>query len=386
TLNSITTLLNPPRTSLNQLLQERASANHHLSRTLNLTNTFVDADPDVHTRFVQHSHTLLKHANSSGWARFQETCSQAVDLSLNEYPSLILSDTTNGEDIPFDHFVQIVVLRTILAGLLDIGKDVDELDIRSLASVTTIINQLWTYSKSPGNTNKETSSSLSQRLQSHLRQLVPPESGLSNPIDFVVPTWETLWRVCATLIARIQEDQSYEDVFHEFLHAETPINRQFNVSVNPYGFSVRDFVVESMRLHPPVKRISRFQTHSTSSNDHHHIFRSSPIPGPTRVVADIEKVLRDPEIWSEDAPFFNPRRHREQLQSKVGVHEQIRAQAETLKLVFGHGPLRCVAASWAPVAAAVIGATIVGQIREGGFEVVVGDRIGGRVGWGGWKV
>jgi hypothetical protein len=388
TLTSIAALLHPPLTAVQELLQERASANNRLADTLNLTNAFVDADLGIHDKFVQISRRLLKDAQSSfGWNRLQDICSYAVELSLDEYRSVILSHAD--EDIPFDHFVQVVVLRAILVGLLNIGKDVDELDIRSLGSVTTGINRLWTLSKSQDKGSEETSSmtsSLSDDLQFHLRQMIPPESGFDNPIDFVVPTWETMWRVCATIIARIQEDRSYEEVFQEFLHAEEQAGQKFNAPIGRHGFSVRDFVVESMRLNPPVKRISRignYTTPSTFSNFFYRIFSPRNSPDiPLRAVANIEAVLLDPEIWSEDTHVFNPRRHR-----KLSMTQRSKQmQADALKLVFGYGPLRCVAASWAPKAVAVIAATIVGQIHEAGLKVISGDRIGGRSGWDGWKI
>jgi hypothetical protein len=62
-------------------------------------------------------------------------------------------------------------------------------------------------------------------------------------------------------------------------------------------------------------------------------------------------------------------------------------QNEALGWVFGYGKLRCVAATWAPMAAAVVAGIVVEGIEEGGMEVVRGEGgVGGREGWKGWVV
>jgi cytochrome P450 len=93
-------------------------------------------------------------------------------------------------------------------------------------------------------------------------------------------------------------------------------------------------------------------------------------------MADIEEILREPSIWNDDAHMFKPERHRTASPDMKGAQ----------KLIFGHGPLRCVAALWAPDAAAIISATIMEECEKSGWIVVKGDKIGGRTGWEGWRL
>jgi hypothetical protein len=293
---------------------------------------------------------------------------------------------TTFEDIPdstiaFDRFVQIVVLRSILVGLLDVGKDVDQFDFSTLGLVAASINELWTISKSGATLPPH----LSAQLHDHLRSLIPTSAGFENSIDFVVPTWETMWRVCATTIARAQESAEYSSFCHEFLQADSLTSQHFT-AVGGLGFSMRNFVDEVMRLHPPVKRISRLRDNqspcSTSFSGMTDRLRTwiygkdRPANVPIRVSADVEAVLQAPSIWNHDARMFNPLRHQ-------STNPQME---EAQKLVFGYGPLRCVAASWAPDATAVMSATILEGCKISGWEVVRGEKIGGRTGWDGWSV
>jgi hypothetical protein len=374
-LDHIRVILNPPGALLPQLLLERSKANARIALALGLTNTFVDPGIVVHGDFVRRSRGLLRGVQANGWTKFHDTCMQVVLKTLEDIP-----DST----IAFDHFVQTVVLGSILVGLLDIGKDVDQLDLSTLAHVAASINELWTISKS-GSTPPP---HLSAQLHDYLRCLIPTSAGFENPIDFVVPTWETMWRVCATTIARAQESAGYMSFFHGFLQTDSLTAQDFIV-VGSLGFSVRDFVDEVTRLHPPVKRISRLRDNQPATMTCSTSFsgmtdrlwtwvygkeRLSNIP--IRVSADVEAALQAPSIWNDDAPLFNPLRHR-------STNPQMK---DTQKLVFGYGPLRCVAASWAPDAAAVISATILEGCKVSGWEVIRGEKIGGRTGWDGWSV
>ena len=96
-----------------------------------------------------------------------------------------------------------------------------------------------------------------------------------------------------------------------------------------------------------------------------------------RKVADIEAILRC-GVWGMDGEVFRPERHRQSI-----INSE---QAEALTFVFGYGPLRCVAASWAPMAAAVISAAIMAHLERESYVLQPGRDIGGREGWNGWQV
>jgi len=61
-------------------------------------------------------------------------------------------------------------------------------------------------------------------------------------------------------------------------------------------------------------------------------------------------------------------------------------QAEAMNFVFRHAPLRCVAASWAPMAAAVIFGAIMTQLERESYILELGRCIGGRDWSNAWQV
>ncbi|KAF5349494.1 hypothetical protein D9756_008911 [Leucocoprinus leucothites] len=349
-LERIRFVLQPPKAPLSQLLLERSTANARISRALGLSNTFANPDPLVHSEFVRRSRVLLREVQVNGWTRFHQTCALAVQSTLRDWLE---------PNIRFDKFVQVVVLRSILVGLLNVGKDVEELEYSSLSVVATLINDLWTLSKS----GAPLPSDLQQQLNDHLRHLIPASADFGNPIDFVVPTWETMWRVCATTVARAQECEEYKYLFRELLRQTDSLTSQQFVAAGSQGFSVRGFVEEVMRLHPPVKRISRLRAALCDATSRRTIIgriwaringTEASADGPVRHSADVEAVLRAQSIWGHDALSFDPRSHRADTPQRK----------EAQQVVFGFGHLRCVAASWAPDAAAVISATILEECRE----------------------
>jgi hypothetical protein len=55
-------------------------------------------------------------------------------------------------------------------------------------------------------------------------------------------------------------------------------------------------------------------------------------------------------------------------------------------MAFGFGRLGCVAKEWAPMAAGLIVAAVLGEVDEEVYEIITGPNMGGRVGWDGWFV
>ncbi|KAJ6620551.1 hypothetical protein B0H10DRAFT_2020802 [Mycena sp. CBHHK59/15] len=236
---------------------------------------------------------------------------------------------------------------------------------------TDLITDIWILSKKPDQIQPH----LLEMLNSSLRRILPDQDKYPNPIDFVIPTWETLWRVVAVTLAHVHTDtqacRAFQDLF------DNPDKAQFRAPRLGGLFpSVEDHINESLRLYPPVKHISR------------HVFRQSLLGSflpaslaayiPQRfdmAVADIESAQRSP-LWvpAPDPEIYDPARFLRQP-----------SQARDI-LAFGYGPLRCVAVHWAPMAAATIVAVILNQVDGRDLYIVRGDRIGGRVGWDGWSV
>ncbi|KAJ7778824.1 hypothetical protein DFH07DRAFT_1033699 [Mycena maculata] len=348
-------LLDPPTVSTNTLLHSRASPNTRLHRAFELTNTFVSADPFVHSGFVKKSIALLRAAKD--WKAFTGIAVQAVELSL--------PDSTT----PFPEFVRSATLRTIVVGLLDHQVDSTYLDAHDVGIVADSITDIWLLSKKPDPIPQHRLA----MLNTHLRRLIPDQDEYPNPLDFVIPAWETLWRLVAATLAHIHTDTEACRAFDALL--KNPRAEQFRADrLDDTAPSVENYINESLRLYPPVRHITR------------HIFRRCILthflprflaarlsPRIDIEVADIESAQRS-VFWGSDPDTYDPTRF---LRAPDLAKEV---------LAFGNGPLKCKAAHWAPMAAALIVGAILGRVDGTGHHFVRGERIGGRVGWDGWLV
>lgn len=361
TASSIQGLLNPLHQNRKEQLRRRSQPNARLLRAFELTNTFVSDDADLHKKFVSHARRLV--GDAPAWAGFSEICRRAAQASLR------------GEVTPFHVYVQSVTLRVVLAGFLDVGADVETFREEDISIVAHHITMLWALSKRP----HPIPSHLLPELNSHLRFLLPDNERYPNPLDFVIPAWETLWRVVAITLAYAHSDVQSLRVMEGLL--DCPTNRQFESEDKTAScLSAQSLILEAMRLHPPSKHISRLQDCKFSAYIPPALRQILEYiwPGSTtwKSFADVEAVQRS-SLWGADANEFDPNRHH--------ISRLTSSQADTLPFVFGYKPLRCVAEKWAPMAAAIICAAILDGLKEGS-GISAGSSIGGREGWEGWTV
>ena len=373
-VQEIKDVLHPRSVSVVVLLKERAEANQRLVRAFHISNTFVSSDPDVHKTFVAQAQHLIKTAQCYGWAHFQAIAIDAVQwqLSQNHDDHHLFSPQSNS--FKFDSFVQNVTLIVVLVGILQVDKPIQSFSYKDVTLVASRITTLWASSKK----SDPIPPALLEELTTHLRRLVVDEAQSPNPLDFVIPTWETLWRVVATTIAHSYSDKEIRKAFKEF--NTCPSDHSFRggdqASEADVSVSVKAVVSEAMRLHPPSKHIGR----SKSPMWWPRFLGKWIQPGIVTVkrTADVEKLLRCNMIWGPDADEFKPSRHSPHL---------IRPdQIQALKFGFGYGPLRCIATSWAPTAAGVISGAILDELDISGYILEAGAVIGGREGWNGWMI
>ncbi|KAF7359091.1 hypothetical protein MSAN_01250200 [Mycena sanguinolenta] len=290
THQSIRGLLDPPGLSLDTLLRSRASPNARLVRAFHLSNTFVSPDPTIHANFLRKTGSLLRAAKDD-WAGFNGVAQQAVELALSDQPT------------SFDTFVRSATLYTTIVGLLDPHVDMTSLASNDVNIVTNLITDLWILSKNPA----------------HI-----PEHAYPNPLDFVIPAWETLWRVVAVTLAHITR--------HIFKHS-----------------LLTTFLPDLIASRIPP----RIETH----------------------IADIESAQRS-ALWEFDSSppeaFDAARFMREPKACEL--------------LTFGAGRLKCAAMNWAPIAAALIVGAILNRADGVAHDIERGERVGERTGWDGWTV
>ncbi|KAG6810331.1 hypothetical protein H0H92_012365 [Tricholoma furcatifolium] len=363
-LSEVKSVLSPPLKE-KDILASRALANKRLIKAFALTNTFVSPSPSVHKSFLSRATSLLKYSTEHGWNQFQSIAVEAVDKAL--------PDTGRKG---FDTFIQDVAMQVALVSILGIeASAAHELDLEDIRIVSNLITSLWSLSKKAEPIPTE----LLPRLNHHLRRLVPDDTLFPNPLDFVIPAWETTWRVVATSVAYAHWHPAWSDKIFSDLH-NSPCPSQFRAFHENHP-SVEWFITEAMRLHPPSNRISRTFP-----------VISFPFPIPAvinrkffeaesllvRECADIGAVLRDKNIWGPDALMFAPFRfHPSRLTPE---------QNGIRLLPFGQGKYRCVATTWAPLAVGIISAAVLDRLQDESYCLIPGKDIGGREGWEGWSI
>ncbi|KAG1863595.1 hypothetical protein DFJ58DRAFT_773978, partial [Suillus subalutaceus] len=228
------------------------------------------------------------------------------------------------ESLEYATFVRSVTLSVVLAGLL--GTDIEDLDPADVAFVTKAINDRWAQSKSSTALTTE----VLDRINHHIIQMAAIAVVYSN-------------RNCQLRDAFMSYNENPTDVqFRAFANEGT--------GAQP---SVEAIVSEVLRLHPPTRHITRAVID----------------------VADVEEAQKS-LVFGSDTESFNPMR----------FHENHSAPTRDQLYAFGHGRLKCVAASWAPPAAAVITAKIIAKLDGVAFTLQEGPHIGKREGWEGWSI
>ncbi|CAL1703303.1 unnamed protein product [Somion occarium] len=367
TLPRIRELMDPdniPRVPLPSLLQSRSEANVRLIRAFGLSNTFVSADLDVHSAFVRNAKKLIPSHD------FGDSFGRLATLTVNEL-SCCFCDQSPESEIPFETFIQVLTFKVMISTLFHVDPAL--LDYEDVIVVTTGINRLWSLSKS----TSAFPPNLLNDINSRLTRWIPD---LEYPLNFIIPVYETMWQVVAVGVALTHCDNDAREALKEYL--EEPTVKQFAFwETEAQRPSVQALITEIMRLHPPVRRISRTVAalpHSLTTIVPTFFARYF-----TRTIAaDVSALHRDISLWGADANCFNPFRHH-----KNSITDE---QKQSL-LQFGLGRLRCVAVSWAPQAAGLLVAAVVASLRmeggeEEGVKIQIGSEIGGRDGWSGWSI
>ncbi|KAI9451970.1 cytochrome P450 [Lactarius psammicola] len=352
-ISDIMALLDPPGSSIADLLLARARPNTRLVHSFGLQNTFVSADSAVRKRFVTRAREVLRqHTRYS--AGFPDIVRGVVAGSA--LPS-----------ISFAIFIQVVTLRVVVGSLL--GGNIPEDSDDGTVFVVEAINDLWTLSKKHGAAPPP--SALLESLNTCLRRWIPER--YERPLDFVIPAYETMWRVVAVTVARAVHDRSACAAFSAYL--ESPLEDQFVrfEDARPQQPSVEAFICEVLRLHPPSRCLAR------AAPSRLGVFQFPSWAPATTHVANIEVLHQDTAIWGNDARVFDPMRFHGSRLSYGQKHAFI---------PFSYGPLRCVAFKEAPRFAAIVAAAVLEIVSapDAGYRLVCGERIGRREGWEGWTI
>ncbi|KAH9032892.1 hypothetical protein EDB85DRAFT_1953580 [Lactarius pseudohatsudake] len=353
-LSDIVALLDPPGASIPELLQARARPNTRLVRSFGLQNTFVSADSLVRKQFVARAQEILRQ-HTRYLMDFPDVVRGIVAES-----AIRLRSPPRRPSISFAIFIQVVTLRVVVESLL--GGSIPEDSDSGTVFVVEAINDLWTLSKKHHDSAAPPQlATLLESLNTYLRTWIPEQ--YERPLDFVIPAYETMWRVVAASVARAVHDRGACAAFSAFLGS--PLEDQF-VRFEDAQPSVEAFICEVLRLHPPSRRLARAAPSGLG-------FQFPLWAHATTHVANIEALHQDTEIWGSDAGVFDPMRFH---QSRLS-HGQKQAF-----MPFSYGRLRCVAFKEAPRFAAIVAAAVLEIVSspEAKYRLVCGERIGRREG------
>jgi hypothetical protein len=285
------------------VLESRARANKRLIDTFGIDNAFTTKENQRHNDYKTEVGTLLK----PDWAAVAQTAKeQASSYHLGNLVCLVQS------------FVLKMTINVFF------GCDPLKLDDDSVSFVATEINRLWTESKVSRRAiqwNKQ------YKLHEALLRLIPdcdPLDPQENPLNLILPAFETMWRVVLRCFVEVgyrgaKEKEVWIAALKAYLEHSGPLSDQAckeNVDVA----TVRSLIRETLRLYPPTRHIHRhFECDNGTS---------------TFAIADVEGLHRDVEIWGADAHVFKPSRWK-----SISVE----SQQWKAWMPFGVSPLVCPA-------------------------------------------
>ena len=326
----------------------RALPNHRLVKFFGINNSFTSSRRSRVKAFRSAAKERF-FTDQEMWRHVSGAAKEIVSARLVNF------DDTPLNDIRLDNLVRSLCLRITLVVFFD--HNPWEIDEDSVQEVTDRINEMWVKSKS-----QTSPTSFEDRcMRDSMRNICLPVDGVSsqeNPLNFILPAYETLWRVVLfcflEVMFRDEADTHWCDILEHF--AEAPVRAKFE-QPNPASenISAKFIVKEALRMYPSTKRVYR-------------TFRKGYSFKYQDFVADIEGCHRNPDIW--DAPnTFIPSRW-----------SDISQEARQAWMPFGHGILACPAQShYGPWIIAVLVAALSTHIKKSDFALSLHKEGGGSV-------
>ena len=259
--------------------------------------------------FFPFSHEYDADANIMQWQKVATHAKNLIATKLNRQ-AISPSDVTAVEQMTFvtlDSLVRSVCLDVILHVLFK-KEDLEwlEMDVESISTIAEKINSLWIQSKG----SKTPAKSDKHDIEEALAKVVPklgPRKGHENPLNLILPAYETLWRVVLSGFLHVSfvegGHSGWRAILGKFLAEPTVAVKNATVAVKSNSLhsegmtsvSVDHIVAEALRLYPSVKRVYRQ-------------FRMDNKAGPEDVAADVERCQRNKTIWGEEADRYDPSR------------------------------------------------------------------------------
>ncbi|KAL9010833.1 MAG: hypothetical protein Q9173_004268 [Seirophora scorigena] len=325
---------------INQLTLEesRATPNERLVRAFQIDNGFTTYDPAYGRQFKKIATEKLHAVTHEGWSKIGEVVQDFATTYFEKYES-----QNHGR---LDLMVEVVTLKVILSIFLEVDRDAmpDEVATR----IAENINHLWIQSKS----NSGSLSDDFKTLKSDLKDVgLDWTDNKENPLNILLPAYETLWRVVAHCLVEIVFRPSADAEWLPLLGVFKADPTSENLAKPQPGqdrMPVLFLVKEALRLYPPTRRIYR-QVHFASKKE------------PEVVAADVEACHRLPQVWGEDSNRYRPARW---TSANKSMHRAF--------MPFGGSPWICPASStFGPMMIGVLVAAFASIISAGEWELQI---------------
>ncbi|KAI0393725.1 hypothetical protein F5Y17DRAFT_296833 [Xylariaceae sp. FL0594] len=279
--------------ALEERLELRAKPNARLVRAFDLNNSFTTTSKDVHARFLKRARGAIKKGTNGDWQDFGDAVRKAL-ASAEEYFQ------KEAPYLPLACVVRTVSFSLVLRVLFDVEPS--EIDVKDARIATEAINRLWSQSKECGS---EPSPYNKKLLSNALRRLLPGQYSIEddelNPLNLIMPAYETLWRVVLLIFVSITGRGVDPATSEELRQAIENVPECLNKSDEAERRALA-IAKEGLRLYPPTRRIHR----ATLNTDGEEV----------AAAADVEACHRYTEIWGPDAHRFLPSRFHDWARKK----------------------------------------------------------------------
>ena len=286
-------------------VESRANPNQQLVRAFNIHNAFTTKDDEDRKSFTSQARTKLYAVKEADWKRIAGHADVILQYSLREKQCCL------------DSLVRSMCLKITLHTLF--GLNPLDMDDEPIEDITSSINDLWVESKK----SVEPSALTKKKLGQALARIFPNAqlSGQDNPLNFILPAYETLWRVVLSgFIEVVFREGALSDWKLELARfIDDPTVKKLRSVSRDTSVSVEFIIHEALRLYPSTKSVYRE-------------FRMDNKRTTEIIIADIEKCHRIPSVWGINADKFDPSRWK-----KLG------AQTKEAFMPFGYAKFRCPA-------------------------------------------
>ncbi|KAI1000830.1 hypothetical protein K3495_g7366 [Podosphaera aphanis] len=271
-------------------LEARAGPNQRLVEAFGIENSFTTTSPEFHREFVKRVKGILRGFSESQWQQHSTSISKLVGEKIYQHQH---QHWQNPKSICLSPLVRNISFRLVMSMFFRDKSELNLVEDNLVEPITDKINSLWKLSKISDNVSKKEIQREKAKLFHNLSLIFGKQifEGPENPLNIIIPAYETLWRVVYRCFLEVRFRFSPPQLlrartrFEKFL--ATP-NIETMKEGNCASPSVEAIVCEALRLYPPTRRIHRKK----------EVFGT----------IDVENQHRREEIWGMDALKFQPER------------------------------------------------------------------------------